>query len=258
MRDQGNFHAYVVEGLARRILRGHVQPYASLPREDELTQEFGVSRTVIREATKTLQAMGFVVTGPRTGTRVQPMHLWRLLDPQVMDWLTDENLATSFVQDLLDLRFMIEPEAAALAAERATPEQVAAIMDAANEMCASPERSHYEAADFIFHEAIFAAAGNVLLGQLSPVMRGVLKASFRYSARGDDQRRESSLVHLRIAKAIAAHKPVVARNTMIKILRRARTDIEEAARETKVAKKRSGVRGSVHVGKRREMADPGA
>ncbi len=85
MRDQGNFHAYVVEGLACRILRGDVQPHASLPREDELTQEFGVSRTVVREATKTLQAMGLVVTGPRTGTRVQPMHRWRLFDPQVMD-----------------------------------------------------------------------------------------------------------------------------------------------------------------------------
>jgi DNA-binding FadR family transcriptional regulator len=257
MRDPGNFHSYVVEQLARSILRGEVAPYGSLPREDELTQQFGVSRTVIRESTKTLQAMGFVVTGPRTGTRVQPMHLWRLLDPQVMDWLTDEKLATSFVQDLLDLRFMIEPEAAAFAAQRATPEQVDAIMAAANAMCASPERQHYEAADFIFHEAIFAAAGNMLLSQLTPVMRGVLKASFRYSARGDDQRRESSLVHLRIAKAIAARKPTVARNTMIQILRRARIDIEEAARETKVAKP-SISRGSVRVAKRREMVDPGS
>jgi DNA-binding FadR family transcriptional regulator len=257
MRDPGNRHSYVVEQLARLIMRGAVPADAALPREDELTAQFGLSRTVIREATKTLQAMGLVVTGPRTGTRVQPMHRWRLFDPQVMDWLTDEDLATSFVQDLLDLRFMIEPEAAAFAAERATPEQVLAIMAAAKAMCASQERSHYEAADFVFHEAIFAAAGNMLLSQLTPVMRGVLKASFRHSARGVGQRRESSLVHLRIAKAIAARKPALARDTMIKILRRARTDIEEAARETKAAK-RNVSRGSVHVAKRREMAGPGS
>ncbi len=134
------------------------------------------------------------------------------------------------MQDPPDLRFMIEPEAAALAAERATPEQVATIMDAANEMCASPERSHYEAADFIFHEAIFAAAGNMLLGQLSPVMRGVLKASFRYLPRAATISVANHRSFMRASpRPIAARKPADARTYDQDSRCRARIDIEEVA-----------------------------
>ncbi len=68
-----NFHAFLVDQLGCLIVAGQIGADGALPREDELADRFGVSRTVVREATKTLQALGLITTGPRVGSRVQPL-----------------------------------------------------------------------------------------------------------------------------------------------------------------------------------------
>ena len=87
MARPSSLHDHLVDCIGRLIVSGDTGLPGGLPREDELAQRFQVSRTVIREVTKTLQALGLITTGPRVGSRIQPMAFWRLLDPQVMDWL---------------------------------------------------------------------------------------------------------------------------------------------------------------------------
>ena len=76
----------VVAHLARRILSGEFQPTASLPKEPELCQEYGVSRTVIREATKVLESKGLISIRSRLGTQVQHQSEWNMLDPDLLAW----------------------------------------------------------------------------------------------------------------------------------------------------------------------------
>jgi DNA-binding FadR family transcriptional regulator len=119
-----SFHASTVDWLGCWIATGQVKPGETIKVEADLGEQLGVSRTVIREAIKTLVAKGLLEVGPKVGTRVLPVRRWNLFDPQVVGWLSRSGLPENFVDDLLDLRRTIEPMAVRWACERATGEQV--------------------------------------------------------------------------------------------------------------------------------------
>ncbi|HEV7323872.1 MAG TPA: FadR/GntR family transcriptional regulator [Bosea sp. (in: a-proteobacteria)] len=240
MARPSNFHAHLVDRLGREIVSGQIGLDGTLPREDELCARYGVSRTVIREATKTLQALGLIVTGPRVGSRVQPVSAWRLLDPQLMGWITDADMASGFQRDLLELRGMIEPTAAGLAAERGTDEQIAEITAAMAGMTAADDKLAHQTADYRFHEAILEASGNLLLIQLKPVLHAVLSASFGLSMHDHERARASLAIHRVVADAIVARDPEAARRTMAELIAVARADMENAARTKSEAPKSAG------------------
>ena len=127
-----SFHASTVDWLGCWIATGQVKPGETIKVEADLGEQLGVSRTVIREAIKTLVAKGLLEVGPKVGTRVLPVRRWNLFDPQVVGWLSRSGLPENFVDDLLDLRRTIEPMAVRWACERATVEQVQAIQQAYN------------------------------------------------------------------------------------------------------------------------------
>jgi len=224
-----NTHTRLVDKLGRMIANRKIGQDGLLPREDDLVSQFSVSRTIVREATKTLQALGLVITRPRIGSRIQPISSWRLLDPQVMDWVSSSDLTPDLVRDLLDLRAMIEPSAAELAAERATATQRAAIVDALEAMSSSISAEAHRNADFAFHESILRASGNTFLVQLNPALRAILEGSFRLSMHDRDRIRASVEVHRRVADAIVRGKSAAARSAMMKLLLVAREDIERHA-----------------------------
>lgn len=203
-----------------------------LPREDDLVARFGKSRTIVREATKTLQALGIVVTRPRIGSKIQPLLCWRLLDPQVMDWITDAKLTAELARDLLELRSMIEPAAAALAAKRASPEQRATLAKAVAAMGAASSFASHLRADFAFHEAILDASGNAFLLQLKPALHAVLKGSFTLSMYSKTRMRASVAIHQTVAKAILERDVEGARLATIAMLDVARADIERHNRKS--------------------------
>ena len=120
-------HAGVVQGIGRRIVRGELAAGEILPEQGELSRMLGVSRTVIREATKVLAAKGLVESRSKRGTVVLPRSDWRLLDPDVLAWLSEAGLDPEFLRGMFEVRRIIEPAVARLAAERATPEELAAI-----------------------------------------------------------------------------------------------------------------------------------
>lgn len=214
----------VVDHLGRMIARGECGD--SLPREDDLVTTFAVSRTVIREATKTLQALGLVVTRPRVGSRIRPMTEWRLLDPMVMGWICEVPVSPRLIRDILDMRAMIEPAAAAMAAIRATPEEREAIDEALQRMFAATDVDGHTEADFDFHERILRAADNALLTQLGPVVRAVLSRSFTLSTRDAGSARDSLAAHRHIVDAILARRPDLAHSAMQTLIDNARKDIE--------------------------------
>lgn len=235
MNRPSSFHAHLVDRLGRMIVRGEIGRNGALPREDELAKRFSVSRTVIREATKTLQALGLITTGPRVGSRIQPLASWRLLDPQVMEWISDADMASGFERDLMELRNMIEPAACAFAAARGSAEQVAAIAAALAEMAGAPGKAGHEAADYRFHDAILRASGNILLVQLSPILHAVLKASFRLSMHDRERIQASVALHRDVVSAIAGREPERAREAMIALLQSAQIDMEEGRGRSQAA-----------------------
>src|SRR5712691_12619543 len=120
-------HGELVHRIGLEILRGELRPGDPLPTEDELSGELGLSRTVLREAVKVLAAKGLVEARPKTGTRVRPRAAWNLLDPDVLAWRSEASPDGDFFRNIVELRRIVEPEAARLAAERATAAEVAGI-----------------------------------------------------------------------------------------------------------------------------------
>src|SRR5512133_921065 len=119
-----NVHGNTVDHLGAAIVAGRYGPGASIPPEPLLCEELGVSRTVVREAVKSLIGKGLVSSGPKVGTRVLPPEQWNWFDPDVIMWQSRAGLTPQFLRDLQDLRRVVEPAAVRMAAERATAKDI--------------------------------------------------------------------------------------------------------------------------------------
>ena len=200
-----NYHSATVDWLGSWIASGKVQPGEALKVEAGLCEELGVSRTVIREAIKTLVAKGMLDVGPKVGTRVTPVRSWNLFDVQVVGWLAEKGLPESFVMDLLDLRRTIEPTAVRWACERATPKQIAEIQAAYQVLAASlGDKDEYNRADKLFHEAVLAASHNQFIERMVPALGALLAVSFEVSSTVPDELGLTLPLHKDIADAIAS------------------------------------------------------
>jgi len=169
-------HGELVHDIGTRILRGELQPGDPIPGEAETD----VSRTVFRETIKVLAAKGLVVSRPKTGTHVRDRAYWNLMDPDVLAWRLEAEPGDDFFVAVFELRRLLEPAAASLAAERAQPEEVAELHAAFESMQANVDRNpgEYIAADIRFHELILIACHNELLGHLGSTLRATFRASF--------------------------------------------------------------------------------
>jgi len=216
-----------VDRIAGWIVGGRFRPGDTLPIEPALGEELAVSRTVVREALKALNAKGLVVTGPRVGTRVRPFSDWNLFDPDVLDWRLSAGVDATFVRDLLELRLAIEPAAARLAARFADSRDTASIDDAYRGMVAGVAgRGSYLVADLAFHESVLRAAHNQFIAGLVPAFSALLRVSFRLSVKSRAGARASLPMHKRLADAILARDPAAAERAITTLIKSARRDIE--------------------------------
>jgi DNA-binding FadR family transcriptional regulator len=216
--------AHLVEELGGRIVRGAYRPGDTLPNEAELCRELGASRTVVREAVKTLAAKGLVESRARTGIRVlSPIH-WNLLDLDVLGWRYAAMPPTRFFRELFEIRHMIEPAAAALAAERASAEDIATIAAAFDDMADADYRSDAAIdADLRFHRAILAASGNDLLLQMGSLIGVGLRVSFRIT---NEPFTVFLPLHRRVRDEISARRAGPARDAMAQLLSETRDFLE--------------------------------
>jgi DNA-binding FadR family transcriptional regulator len=222
-----NVHGNTVDLLGEAIVSGRYAVGASLPPEPMLCSELGVSRTVVREAVKSLIAKGLVSTGPKVGTRVLASDAWNWFDPDVITWHSKSGLTPEFVRDLQDLRRVVEPAAVRLAAERATAQDIADIEAAFEGMRrAVEEGGDYVTFDLRFHQGLLKACRNRMLVQMSKALSALLRTSFEISTSRKDGPRNSLHLHRAVLDAVIARNPARAERAIQVLIDGAHEDIE--------------------------------
>ncbi|WP_203662130.1 FadR/GntR family transcriptional regulator [Actinocatenispora rupis] len=210
-------HGQTVERLARRILSGQLAEGDTID-IPALEAELDVSRTALREALKVLAAKGLVGARQKRGTFVRTREEWNLLDGDVMRWqfAGPERTWTRFLGDLAEVRGLVEPPAAHLAATRRTTEDVAALDAALDAMAAAGSPADAVAADLGFHRALLAATHNELLARMEVVIERALAERDRivHEAAAPDP----VPVHRAVRDAVAAGDPDAARDAMETLL----------------------------------------
>lgn len=198
-------HGALAHKLGTAILSGQYAPGDVLPGEVAFAEELKVSRSAYREAIQVLTAKGLVASRPKAGTRVLERERWNLLDPEVLAWAFAGEPDVAFVRDLFELRSIIEPAAARLAAQRRSKEDIRVMRDALAAM-----RRHTlhtdagRAADRDFHDAILRATGNHAMVVLSASIGAAVNWTTQFKLRTRDLPRNPIPDHARVLDAIAA------------------------------------------------------
>jgi GntR family transcriptional repressor for pyruvate dehydrogenase complex len=233
--DRSDGAATLPERIERRIGeligRGELVPGARLPSERELAQIFGVSRLAVREAAHRLEARGLVVVRRGAGSFVAANV--PAADPA-------EALApvgTVDVDELADVRMLLEPAAADWAARRADRSSVAVLFKLADQFATAaaepaPRFDLVAAADMGLHLGIAQAADNALLAQLVEQLHKVYRLQLEWSLRRPGRLEETSVEHRRIVEGIAAGDPAAARSAMVEHVKAAAASFRLASPET--------------------------
>jgi DNA-binding FadR family transcriptional regulator len=201
--------------------------------DNGLVDEADVSRTVVREAIKVLAAKGLVESRPKVGTRVRPRRDWNLLDPDVLAWQIEAGPDALFLEQALELRRMIEPAAARLAAERATDAEIAALYEAYEEMAAAgDDLDAFMGPDLRFHSLLLEACGNELLEHMSEIFTVVLRTVFAYSSSSSRSYPHAARRHRAIAKAIEAGDPDAAERAVLRLIDDTKRNVASALRNS--------------------------
>jgi DNA-binding FadR family transcriptional regulator len=212
--------AQVTRTLGTEILAGVHEPGANLPAEPELLARFQISRTVLREAIKTLSAKGLIASKTRVGTRVLDPSHWNFFDPDILAWKVGLGLDATFRTNLTEIRQAIEPLAAGLAAQRRTKAQLAELRRYVEAMRGPHTRQSFAEADLHFHVAIGHASGNPLVRSIAGVIEAALVASFSLSSPTEDPRLQEQTVRLHeaIVDAIEAKDADAAGRAMLAVI----------------------------------------
>ena len=217
------FTSVTAETLSRRITReliasiiqGHYGPGDLLPTEEELCQQLGVSRSVVREATKAVTILGMVRSRQGRGTEVLPDENWNEFAPEVIEARSDLQTVDEFLVHLLELRRIIEVEAAGLAARRADAEAIATMVSLIAAMEDADDVEAFARLDVRFHDLILAATSNrplrSLLRMIEPALLAARTVSLTTRRAG---LRRSAKEHRMIADAIRERSATRARRAM--------------------------------------------
>jgi DNA-binding FadR family transcriptional regulator len=221
-----NLHLQIARHIGSLIAQGTLKPESVLPTESLLGDQFGVSRTVLREAIKVLASKGLVEVRRKTGTRVRPRTHWNMLDPEILTWSFSGAGMHAGLTDLLEVRKIIEPAAARIAAQRATSENLAEIRSAYLGMAAALEDlpSSIES-DVRFHLAVLMATHNAFMRPFGALIETALRASFRLTSSNNKLYRRILPLHRAVADAIEAGDGDAAETAMQAVLAQTSRDV---------------------------------
>ncbi|HEV7977611.1 FadR/GntR family transcriptional regulator [Amycolatopsis sp.] len=217
-------HGQTVETLAARILSNEYAEGSVLDLP-ALQQELDVSLTALREALKVLTAKGLIDARQKRGTFVRPRTAWNMLDADVMRWQTADPANTALFDQLTEVRAVVEPAAARLAAQRATESDVAALTVALDRMAQAGDLAEMIDADLEFHRLLLTMTGNAFLSQIERVIAIGLAERDRVvhaTAREDDP----VPTHRAVLDAITAKDPDAAEAAMQALLTKSSEDLE--------------------------------
>jgi DNA-binding FadR family transcriptional regulator len=199
------------------------------PIEAKLEKQYGVSRSVTREAVKMLTAKGLLSARPRQGTVVLPRSSWNLFDTDVLRWLLERKFSTDLLRQFAELRLAIEPAGAALAATQADPAGLELITQGFNRMeKADVGKDDLLESDIEFHVAILRASGNPFFSQFQDVVSTALQTSIRFTNRMTGLHKADLAAHRAVYSAICRHDAKLARQAMEKLLLETRALIDNS------------------------------
>ncbi len=219
-----NVHSQVADRIGTSIVRGDIVPSEALPSEVRICEMLDVSRTVVREAIRTLTGKGLVESRAKSGTRVRPPEQWNQLDPDVLRWRLETSDVDSNLAKLFQLRDAVEPSASALAAAHANETDLARIRAGYDGMAAARDDESFVAADMNFHEAIYFATHNEFYWPIAQMLRLTLRQSFTIASWGDHRPRALA-EHRAVLDAIVARDAERARAAAIVLLRHSADDL---------------------------------
>ncbi|MGH1331942.1 MAG: FadR/GntR family transcriptional regulator [Paracoccaceae bacterium] len=224
-----NNHAHVVNELGRAIVAGRYSVGEILPGDAELVEQFGVSRTVLREAMKTLAAKGLIIARARVGTKVTNRAQWNLFDSDVLGWFFAGGPDREFLHHLSDMRLGFEPNAARLAALHASKETVGLMENLVVEMAQATTNEAFAMADLSFHLALLDASGNPFMHSVGTLIEAALATTFQISSPAKEPRARALVAdaHGAIVKAIAKRDPEAAAKATIKVITAGRDRVAE-------------------------------
>ncbi len=218
-----NLHGSVVEHLGALIVNGGIAE-GTVVSVDRLEGRLDVSRSVIREAIRVLEAKGLVASRRRVGITVQPRQAWQVLDPSIIRWRMAGQERLRQLHSLGELRRGIEPVAAALAAARATPEHCRVMSAAVVDMTVharSGDLNAYLQADQLFHDTLLQASGNEMLAALRGVVHEVLSGRTEHGLMPADPNPAAIRLHGDVAAAVLAGDAPTAERCMREIVEEA-------------------------------------
>ena len=226
-RVHPRIHGAIARAIGIEIVSGKRPPGFHFGGEIEASGKLGISRTAYREAMRILAAKGLIESRPKAGTKVNPRELWNVLDPDVLAWSFESEPDPDFVRGLFELRELIEPGAAALAARRRTEDHLIVMRAALDEMAQFPlETPQGQAADQRFHRTLFAATANETLAALASTIGAAVTWTTRFKTREGPLSRDPVPDHERVYDAIAAKKGGAASEAMRFLIRSALKDMK--------------------------------
>lgn len=219
-------HGETVETIGSRIVHGYYSPGRQLPPQ-QLEQELGISSTVLREAMRVLAAKGLVESRQKLGTVVKPRSSWSLLDADLLRWQEGHEDA-SFLYDLAEVRFIIEPATARLAAVRRTDTDLQRLRGSLQAMAdAGTDATGVIDADLSFHRALLSAAHNELLSRMEFILEAGLRARDMLVHNRSDWP-DSVPVHRALLTAVEEGDSAAAERAVLRLLDQALTDAAQS------------------------------
>lgn len=221
-----NLNAQLVDLLGERVVQGHYAEGQQLPVEADLCAEFGISRPILREATKILISKGLLTSRPRVGTVVRERSYWNLLDGQVLAWVTQSLPASDFLDMLFEARIAIEPSAAELAASKAVEADIERIRQAYHDMANALSVEASLEPDIRFHQAIMDATHNDVVRYIGQTLHNALAISIRLTSWSEHIHALSLVRHEAVFLAIEARDGGKAREATRVLLLESRKDFD--------------------------------
>ncbi|MEU0268163.1 FadR/GntR family transcriptional regulator [Nocardioides sp. NPDC006303] len=226
----------VVDELVDAIVSGRLAPGDALPPEGPLSEQFGVSRTVVRESVKRIEEKGLVTIARGRGTEVRPMTAWNTMDRVVLSALIKHDETLGILDELSVVRAQLESVMAAEAAQRRSDEQVAELDRAMQRMRESTaDEDVFRAADVAFHETVMELSRNRLAGNIARTLMDHALESSRYHGVDTPDAfavtlREHEAVHAAISEGDSVRAQDAMNNHILEAWRRRRLPLPEAGK----------------------------
>jgi DNA-binding FadR family transcriptional regulator len=225
-RHRHGLHHYIVREIGQKILSGEFPIGRPIPAEPALCASLHISRTALREALIVLSSKGLIEARQKMGTIVRPRDEWNMLDVDLLTWRVESPEGDDAIAELYELRKLIEPLAASLAASKATRRDHDRLRKAYEDMVmAGDDGEKVLDPDMRFHRGVIAATGNPLFASIGLTIAAALEVNFKVVKDTPRGHAWALPLHKAVLDAIIDGNPKVARDTMLKVLDASEEDL---------------------------------